>query len=202
MSSIPNPYESAGVVIPTTSTTTCVPNYQSITLQAGNKFILPPGATIISVSDVTKIQSDCADLTNIEEPVCYAVSFSGVENTETETENWEYANFKFDGIKIGDVFYPLGVVTDPPTNAASIVSNINVAFPGMFTCWNWGTHNEGSYSGGWTTIFSFKTIPSIGNDLYFRAYTDPAWQSGIGPKYIYAKAVPDATIGGSYGCSC
>ncbi len=198
--SIPNPYAGAGVVIPTTTTTTCIPTYQSISLQQGNSFILPPGATIVSVSDITKIQSDCADLTNLEQPECYAFSFSGVEDTEAETENWEYTNFKFDGILIGDTFYPLTVVDDPPSNGAAIISTINAAFPGLFTCWNFGTHNEGSYSGGWTTIFSFKTIPSIANQLFFRAFTVPTWQSGIGNKYIYSKAVPNASMGGSYGC--
>lgn len=58
--------------------TTCITN--SISLQPGTSFILPPGSTIIGASSTTDITSTCADLTNIETTECYLLMFAGFNN--------------------------------------------------------------------------------------------------------------------------
>jgi len=85
--SIPNPYASAGVILPTTTTTTCVPFYQSITLQQGNSFVLPPGATLVAVSDKDNVQSDCVDLNALEQYSCYIFYYNVVDQDGPSPED-------------------------------------------------------------------------------------------------------------------
>lgn len=56
--------------------------YKTVTLQAGEKFVLPPGAEIVSVSDTGAVESDCtADLPEAEMK-CYRIRW--VTNVDTE----------------------------------------------------------------------------------------------------------------------
>jgi hypothetical protein len=93
MSQIYNPYEQIGVNPPTTSTTTCNASLVSVTLSAGQSFILPPGATLVGASDINSLQSDCADLLNLEQFECYvcAIPIAAEDGgaTTASSQYWE-----------------------------------------------------------------------------------------------------------------
>lgn len=59
--------------------TNCI--YRSITLTAGETFVLPPGAEVISVSDSAAVSSSCGELP-VAETKCYKISW--VENVDPE----------------------------------------------------------------------------------------------------------------------
>lgn len=63
---------------PTPKATGCITN--SISLQPGTSFILPPGSTLIGTSNISSLTSTCADLTKIEQTECYALLFAGMNN--------------------------------------------------------------------------------------------------------------------------
>lgn len=118
--SIPNPYAEQGVIIPTTSTTTCVPTYVSVTINAGNSFVIPPGGSLVAVSDTNLVQSDCVDVNALEQKQCYKFKVSGACNdnrgiTDPETENWEPFNTSITAFYIGSTKYSVTSVapTDP-----------------------------------------------------------------------------------------
>ncbi len=49
--------------------------YKSVTMAAGETFVLPPGAEIISVSDLGAITNSCPDPFPVEELKCYAITW-------------------------------------------------------------------------------------------------------------------------------
>jgi hypothetical protein len=53
--------------------TPCI--YKSVTMSAGETFVLPPGAEIISVSDLGAITNSCPDPLPTEELSCYRISW-------------------------------------------------------------------------------------------------------------------------------
>lgn len=75
------------------ATTPCI--YKSVTLQAGETFVLPPGAELISASSATAITSSCGDDIPVEETKCYKIRW--VENTDEE------------GLTIGVVSLGIGI---------------------------------------------------------------------------------------------
>ncbi len=60
--------------------TNCI--YKSIDLVAGEKFVLPPGATVISVSDESLIESTCDGAFATSETLCYSISWAINFDTE------------------------------------------------------------------------------------------------------------------------
>lgn len=49
--------------------------YKSVTMTAGEVFVLPPGAEIISVSDLSAVTSSCPDPLPTEELSCYRITW-------------------------------------------------------------------------------------------------------------------------------
>ena len=79
-------------------------SFKSVTLIAGEQFVLPPGAEIVSASDPTAISSthDCAgDLTKLEVPQCYVVGMGQADGSGNNiSDGWAY------GISIDNIQYP------------------------------------------------------------------------------------------------
>ena len=209
---IPNPYASAGVVLPTTSTTTCVPTYLSITLNKGNSFVLPPGATLVAVSDRTKVTSDCVDVNGLEQFGCYKFTVSGAcsdtPGGSTITENWEANNTNITAFYISGVRYPTTSVdlafnntnidcpndTDLTTNFETALTETSLsglieltsvdADIAKCNCAGLGNNNR-----GWTVDIFFKTTPSIANALFMELTTTPLGQSTTGNTTVLTKPI-------------
>lgn len=49
--------------------------YKSVTMTAGEVFVLPPGAEVISVSDLGAVTSSCPDPLPTEEMLCYRIAW-------------------------------------------------------------------------------------------------------------------------------
>jgi hypothetical protein len=155
-------------------------SYQTITLSAGEQFVLPPGATIIAATDTNLIssQNDCAgDLQNLEEFTCYSFRFSGaLSDDDGRTENWDDQNFYVNGITIQGVYYPFTSSIQGWQGATSFETALNgiTALSGLF---NSVANNFGydsvflGASRGWTNVVTLNTIPSIGDVLEFNVST-------------------------------
>lgn len=82
--------------------------YKSVTLSAGENFILPPGAEIISVTDPTVLQSEngCFDdqLANLPESACYFIEVSDSDCPSSGVENLN--SIYITGFYVGNIFYP------------------------------------------------------------------------------------------------
>lgn len=82
--------------------TRCITN--SITLEPGTSFVLPPGSTIIGASNINNISSNCIDLTTIEQSECYVLMLAGVKNTNSTAEYFETGQQKVIGIEYNGVY--------------------------------------------------------------------------------------------------
>ena len=149
--------------------------YQSITLQTGQSFVLPPGATIIGVSDVALLTSenDCANFDNLEEYACYALVLTADQGQDTPIRApWMEGQGYVHSYTIGGVEY----LTDNPNTArigadgeyqfndlkTSIENNTQVS--GLFFGITVATHTNDAYDGGIGSI-CFKTLPSVGDSM-------------------------------------
>jgi len=187
--------------------TICVTN--SITIQPGENFVLPPGAEIIGSTDVDSITSSCADLTSVEEFECYvfqimATEYSGVINPVYNPDNvFVHGLYKGDtdtsynfssGVLSGipDIFANIVDRLDTKTTLSNTISNLCVAFD-EDTVPILGDHGQ-------VVAVSFKTIPSIAKNLFLKLSTvaliDPDFTSYY---YIPAQKYVD-TVGTK--CDC
>jgi hypothetical protein len=173
--SIPNPYASVGVPTPTTSTTTCVPTYVSITLNAGNSFVLPPGATLVAATDKDLLQTDCVDLDGLEELTCYLFYYNVQSNDNTLEDPNETVQIL--GIVIDGVFYEFTTsVTDEGLDGATTNFTLfsqytagleSVSLNGLISNITVFTQNNQNVS---TRVFCFKTVPSIAKKMQVKIY--------------------------------
>lgn len=78
---------------------TCI--YKSVTLQAGETFVIPPGGELIGVSDAAAIVSSCDEEIPENEEVCYMFQFvfSG-EDAMDEGCDRKLESISFDNIKV------------------------------------------------------------------------------------------------------
>lgn len=89
---------------PTTTTTTCVPTYRSVTLAAGEQFNLPPGAELFATSDISAISSTCPIpvLTSYAR-YCFRIVIQN--DASNRTEPWQNTAVGSSGIFIGEQFF-------------------------------------------------------------------------------------------------
>ena len=193
--------------------TTCITN--SVTLQAGESFILPPGATIIGTSVEDAIESTC-DLPDLETPECYVFDFvtSNQDLDASDAYNYDPDVIDVVGLRIkgvttsfiladafdhytivlGTISFNAGIsatTTDLKTRSSSLfMSTINASM----------CHKGASNKEGIRITLCFKTIPSIGDDSYL--ILRPQWtESGIeNDIYIKARKYSSITITTANGC--
>lgn len=97
--------------------------YKSITMTAGETFVLPPGAEIISVSDIGAITNSCPDPLPIEELKCYRIAW--VSNIDPE----------------GSKTVP-ALVTFPPFGGG--LGTAHITIPNTGNAWEQGDNDTGS----------------------------------------------------------
>lgn len=174
----------AGPVATTTTTTIkpCTDQYTSITLSAGESFVLPPGATVIGASDPGALTSvnDCLDLSNLETPECFGFTF--LETNETNNDVG-FDVVYLQGLSIDAVGYPfssaLAVDSGSFCNGcvpSALVNNFRnrvqaLSIGVLFSNFNgysddWGGSNDKAN----VYTLCWKTIPSFGTNAYVYGY--------------------------------
>lgn len=166
-------------VIPTP--TKCI--VDSITLQPGTSFILPPGAVIIGTSNITSLTSTCADLTQIETPECYIAKVVLFNNSNGAGEFFEASGSNgaayqcLYGYSLNSADYPIGTCTGAvggyystglnPNgingNPTGFMGKLKAALPAITSYNGLGTSDGSSYN--YLFVYQIKTIPSIGDNL-------------------------------------
>lgn len=158
-----------------------IPNkiYKSIVLQPGEQFILPPGAVLVSSTNIAATQSSCNDLSNLEELECYTFVFGNAASDGNQTQLFEAFLFPAVGFRVGGAYYSF----DPPIyshedstpkgqyDLTAIISTINAKTGGVLINPTIGEHNEGDH--GIIEFITFRTIPSLATsmELVMRAAT-------------------------------
>lgn len=164
-------------VIPTPpSPTTCI--YNTISISPSTSFVLPPGATIISVSDITSIASSCADLNNLETPECYIAKVVLFDNTNGAGEFFEADGYQcLYGYSLNSVDHAIGTCTGAvggyystginPNgingNPTGFMGQLKAALPAITSYNGLGTNDGSTYN--YLFVYQIKTIPSIGDNL-------------------------------------
>jgi hypothetical protein len=140
--------------------------YQSITLQAGESFIHPPGAELVSASNLSNITSenDCLDLTNIEEVQCYGVIFGDSNPGGSETP--VYNTVDIYGLRVDNIDYPFVGTITANSSATAIKSAIDTTTFGPLIT-NITIQLVDSPDRGNVLYVAFQSIPSITSDMYF-----------------------------------
>lgn len=164
--------------------------YQSISLQPGESFVLPPGAILIGATDSGQLSSanDCLDTANLEQRACYFIEISQTDNdAPDDTSNYEEVYLK--GIRLNNTFIPfaspISFITEfntigilGPDSSLLKAQLINLV-GNVFGSWN--ILRKGTTSYGFTIWYVFQTIPSIVQDLAVVASTGvDAGGSGAG----------------------
>ena len=201
--------------------TNCI--YRSVNLQAGESFTLPPGAEIVSATDINAITSTCPIPDNLESLECYVFVVMATHNfTDGATRVWMGANNSGDSnafivtITVGGVTYDLSPdiyadsngVFDVGQLAAAISSNPSIN--GMMLSLGVAADYDGPPLGGaWrggVASLCFKTTASIAAETYI---TLTSTLFGLGsPEPVttvraYAQKLSDYSGEGGAGiCTC
>lgn len=178
-----------------TATDPCI--YKSVTLAAGEQFNLPPGAVLISATDISAITSTCP-IPALEQVTAFSARFSGsADNSGSNRyENWETGgdrdNYTVEGVRINGVYYGFASAFQGRFNTdVNVVNALNALFPGMFS--DCGSIYDADNPSGWTNAITFKTIPSFGNDMEFRIATSVFHQGPTnGRTTAWVRAYPTA----------
>lgn len=199
----------------TTTTKACDPSYVSLTLKAGEKFVLPSGATIISsTAGAAALESDCADI-NVEVPECYLFAWGGANNLNDATSMWSSDRTTFRGITLANTFYPHpsppnilngdgGILASP---VRDWIQNHPV-LKNLLSCFGSASSSDGGNKRrGGVGSLCFKTIPSIGNTLFMHVQTgaEASDSGGGGPVNVLIQAQTKGSYPGPRGvcnCSC
>lgn len=159
-----------------TTPTKCIVN--SITLQPGTSFILPPGSVIIGTSNISSLTSTCADLTQIETPECYIAKVVLFDNTNGAGEFFEADGYQcLYGYSLNSVDQAIGTCTGAvggyystglnPNgingNPTGFMGKLKAALPAITSYNGLGTSDGSTYN--YLFVYQIKTIPSIGDNL-------------------------------------
>lgn len=176
--------------------------YKSITMTAGETFVLPPGAEIISVSDLTAVTNSCPDPLPTEELLCYRITW--VTNIDPEGSKTVPALVTFPpfggGLGTAHIVIPntgnAWEQGDDDTNNVTI-SNISIAGT-VFTC--------GASLSDYTSIEASIVASSVGGIMSDRKYNysdtiqsltfaeqamwGSFWRSGYRVHSLHFKTIP------------
>lgn len=149
---------------------------RSVVLQPNEDYILPPGAIIIGATDVSSIDSVCADLTDIEEFECFGALMGTHTTKGTDFDSyWEgdsanvvkFEGYEFNGVK---TLFNTPVDVDPnnlhgcldgPLICTTLMNN----FQGILSATPYRNNTIRNGHDNCMTFIVIKTIPSIGNNL-------------------------------------
>lgn len=204
----------------TTTTKACNPSFVSLTLKAGEKFVLPSGAKIISsTAGAAALESDCADI-NVEVPECYLFAWGGAWDPSSATNMWTNDRTYWKGITISGTFYPspdLDIIANNRGGARTdlVINWINShpVLRNLLTCLGGNTTSDtgpgsfdGNGRGGFGTL-CFKTIPSIANSMFGHIFTgaEAGANGGGGPVNALLQPYKASSFNhprGVCGCTC
>lgn len=187
---------------------------RSITLQAGESYVLPPGAEIISATDIDLIEStnDCANLDNVEDLNCYIFVLIGAKEEGSDSNPWQGdSETQVNSLTVGQIIYSnvttiMGDAGDYFTDRlASIISadqNLNGILLDPTSAWAVDTETSPNNTRGAVATLCFKTVPSLAAQMYLTIQT--RLTATPSPTYAYARVYPilysDYTGVGK--CSC
>lgn len=150
-------------------------NYKTIVLQAGEAFVLPPNSTLLGVSDLGSITTDC-DTDNLEEPLCYVMEWalSRNEDPSVAIEAQDYdLYFVINGVEYL-IINELGAAGPEVwlTSAAPITAVIPA---GVLTS---PVLTVGTTGDRISQVLTFSTIPSIAAAIKIKIIT-PDYDGGL-----------------------
>lgn len=173
--------------------------YKSINLESGEQFTLPPGAELISATNIAELESTC-NLGTLEDLNCYAFVFGNAEddgNDDQLFEATEHANTPVVGIKFNDTIYtfssPFNAIPDYGVyDLANLITAINGTSAGNLlfeaSSSNWLRGDKGTVS-----YIVFKSTPSIIKNLYLIMQTPGSGGSSIITFYIPVSTYSDVS---------
>lgn len=134
---------------------TCV--YHSVTLQPGEQFNLPPGATIVGASGgLSSFDSTCPKPATLETPLCYTFLFS-LNIPAGHSPNLEYNDAQTTSLRIFDVDYTVATNT-APTGAEF---NAAIAAAGLTSLITLTAFLASATGERWEWQMTLSTLPSI-----------------------------------------
>ena len=180
--------------------------YHTITLQPGEQFSLPPGATLLSVTDVGAITSTC-DIPPLESLACYIIPVYAADEVGCGTGVWEGGdNASLLGISVAGVYYEFPSPI-PATSSGAFYTNLvsdfitsNSTLSGLLLDPTHDADADDACRGGAATV-CFKTIPSIAPTIYIQLSTSLVSPSNVGMD-TRAYAIPYADFTGTAKCAC
>lgn len=163
--------------------TTCI--YKSVTLQAGETFVIPPGGELIAASNTGSITSSCDEEFNLEETQCYTIQ---IQESISDGGDAAYNDVYITEASLNGstTIFSTPINFDncsgcTPTSAITQLQNAlnEMGILGAFSNWS-GYADEIPNSGdaAMVIMICFKTFPSIAQNLIFKAYGD---QDGSAP---------------------
>jgi hypothetical protein len=161
-----------------------MPTYKSVTLAPSESYILPAGATILSVSNsaIYLSENGCAPLDNVEPLTCYGFILAvRSDNRPNRSQPYDMdEDTRYDGVYLNGVFYPFG---SGPLTWGGSGPTIYDAFSSLpFSSVLLGVTASAASDGfrnSTKNYIIFKTFASIGDNLELRAVIDAADSSGI-----------------------
>lgn len=151
---------------------TCILN--SITLAAGETFILPKGATLVGSTDNDSIESECQDLNNLEDLSCFSAALGSYHgNSNGVTEYFEADNIRCYGYKLNGIFYefPSAIINSGAAGSFDMIAIGNYLKAAIPSILSFSVNYKIDTSRGSLSAISIKTIPSIANNLILVAST-------------------------------
>ena len=157
-------------------TTTCITN--SIILQPGTSFILPPGSTILGSSNISGLTSACADLTKLEQTECYGLLFAGFANNQSGPTQYSDDSSQFiRGYRYNNVYteFSTPIINNNANGSFNMedLRNRLVSMIGGIVSTNIGykIDQNGNHRNS-ISMLTIKTFPSIANSLEIRVNND------------------------------
>lgn len=149
------------------ATTTII---KSVTLQAGENFVLPPNSTLLGADTPGNITSNC-ELPTLETLSCYLALLGGTDTDSAEDTYWEpdsrarVIGFELSGVR---TLFPVEVGgANGCYDGPGIITQLQAALPAIIAV-DSSANNESGPVGDVGSCLSYiliQTIPSVANNL-------------------------------------
>ena len=181
--------------------------YATVTLQPGEQFTLPPGAEIISVSNLANVSSSCEIPTNLETLACYIIAINAADDANSQSPAWSNDTTTLNGIFVGGTFYSFGLNLgdwigaggDVETNNLQNWITTHATLSTILTCTGSASGQDSPGTRGGVGTICFKTIPSLASDMYIKVSTSVP---GHGSSFAFFPARPIADYTSEHKCNC